>query len=211
MLAEHRQGITMLRKFLLPTLAIAALAGCATGYTYRGGSGDYYYGQPRVEYRYHGGYGAYGPYGGFGYGGGYYYDRFGRLVYRSPYGGYYGYPYGYGGWWYAPRPRPGHHGDGGHHDHDGQPGSDRDDRPPPWRGIDRGQPRPPRIGSELGDDARPRVRRQAAPPATPMPQQQGAPRTITPREPRVGSDRPGGSRMGRVIRSAKASGVDALE
>ena len=31
----------MLRKFLLPALATALLAGCATDYTYRGGSGDY--------------------------------------------------------------------------------------------------------------------------------------------------------------------------
>src|SRR5690606_475732 len=76
---QHRiQGDPpMLRKFLLPAAvaASALLAGCATGYTYRSGSGDYYYGQPRVEYR---------DYGYYGYG------------YPYGYSGYYGY-YGYGG------------------------------------------------------------------------------------------------------------------
>ena len=50
----------MLRKFLLPAVVAATLAGCATGYSYRSGNGDYYYGQPSVEYRYYGGYGPYG-------------------------------------------------------------------------------------------------------------------------------------------------------
>jgi hypothetical protein len=123
----------MLRKLLLPVLAIAALAGCATDYRYRDGNGDYYYGQPRVEYRYLGAGGYYGDFGlGYGYGGygsglGYYYDPFGRLVY--------GYPgrYRYGNDWR--RPRSGH-GDGhGDHDHDHDHDGDHRDRPPPWRDL----------------------------------------------------------------------------
>ena len=43
----------MLRNILLTAFAAATLAGCATDYAYRGGNGDYYYGQPRVEYRYY--------------------------------------------------------------------------------------------------------------------------------------------------------------
>ena len=76
----------MLRKLLLPMLATAALAGCATDYQYRGGQGDYYYGQPQVEYRHSGPSGFYGDiglgygsgFGGFGYGFGasYFYDRY---------------------------------------------------------------------------------------------------------------------------------------
>ena len=68
--------------------ATLALSGCVSDYAYRDGPGDYYYGQPTVDYNYYGapyggaGYGGYG-YGSYGYGGGYY--------------GGYGYPYGYGG------------------------------------------------------------------------------------------------------------------
>ena len=101
----------MFRRILLSMLATATLAGCATAYTYRGGNGDYYYGQPQTEYRYHD---PYGFYGGFGYGGyapGVHYDRYGRVIYGSYYG-YFGYPPGYGSpWWYRPRAP---HGD---HDH----------------------------------------------------------------------------------------------
>ncbi|RYF45017.1 MAG: hypothetical protein EOO27_42220 [Comamonadaceae bacterium] len=133
----------MLRKLLLPALAIATLAGCATGYSYRGGSGDYYYGQPSVDYRYYGGYGFGGSIG-YGYGEGYYLDVFGRPVYGYPYG-YYGgrypsYPYGHG-----PRPRPPHgsgHGgghDGDHHDAPPGQGGHRPGNRPPWRDI--GRPR----------------------------------------------------------------------
>ena len=47
--------------FLRLSLAATVLAGCVTDYNYRGhgGSGDYYYGRPSVEYRYYGGYGGY--------------------------------------------------------------------------------------------------------------------------------------------------------
>ena len=80
----------MLRKTLLAALAATTLAGCATGYSYRGGAGggDYYYGQPQVEYRYY--QDPYGYYGSFG---------FGR--YAPSY--YYGPAY-YPGYYYAPQP-----------------------------------------------------------------------------------------------------------
>src|SRR3546814_13919409 len=91
----------MLRHLVL-VFAAVALAGCATGYTYRDGYGDYYYGQPSVDY-YDYGYDA--PYGsihgypiywrgGLGIGYGYGYVGYG-----------YGYPYGYhrlGYHYYAP-------------------------------------------------------------------------------------------------------------
>lgn len=188
----------MMRNILLSALAAAALAGCATGYAYRGGNGgDYYYGQPRTEYRY---YDPYGYYGGFGgYAPGYYYDRFGRLVYGGAYG-YYGYPYGgYGSWWYRPRP---HHGQGGHGDRDDDDrGGDRNDRKPPWRDFGGLAPRRPRVAGDDGEDARPR--RQTAP--LEMPRQR-EPRMAAPPMPRMRSETgSGGSRMGRVIRGAKAA------
>lgn len=201
----------MLRKTLLAALAAATLAGCATGYSYRGGaSGDYYYGQPRTEYRYYDPYGYYGSYG-YGYGSyapsryGYYYDRFGRVVYGNP-NAYYGYPSGYGSqWWY--RPRPHGHGQGGgdhgpgHGDHD----ADRDDRRPPWRNFGGGVPRGEQIAAD-GDDQLPRLRRQPMAGAMPMPQRQAGARSIAPPMPRMRSDDDGGgSRMGRAIRNAKSS------
>lgn len=186
----------MLRKILLPTLAIAALAGCATGYTYRGGSGDYYYGTPGVDYRYHGAYGYYGSYGS--YGGGYYYDRYGRLVYGYPYGGYYNQPYGAGSWWwYTPRPRPGHDQDG---DHQGDDGNRDDRRRPPWRDIGGLQPRPPRTAAP-GDDTSPR--RQGAGFTLPQPRQASG--GIAPRDQRMAPQTSTGSRMGGVIRNARVS------
>lgn len=91
---------------LIPLAAAALLGGCVSGYTYhQGGGGDYYYGNPHVEYRYH--YGGYGGYGGgwYGYGAypyGYYpYGHWGAYpgYWRGYYGGYYvpGCPY-----WYDP-------------------------------------------------------------------------------------------------------------
>lgn len=128
----------MLRKLLLAALALGTLAGCATGYGYRAGYGDYYYGWPGVEYRYYGDYG-YAGFGSYGYGEGYYFDVFGRPLRGYPYG-YYGgrypgYPY-----WHVPRPRhdPGH-GHGGEHDRDHQGPPRQDDHHPgnrpPWRDI----------------------------------------------------------------------------
>ena len=111
----------MIRKLLLPVLAAALLAGCATGYQYRGGNGDYYYGSPSTDYRYYGspyGYGPYGygyPYGSFGYG---YYS------YPRYYGRYYNPYYGHG------------HGDHDHdHDSDDGDGGQPDRPTPPWRDL----------------------------------------------------------------------------
>jgi len=123
--AVKDRGVEMIRKLLLPALAAALLGACATPYDYRGGHGDYYYGQPSVDYydSYYGGYGCYGGmwgYGGYGYGYGY------------PYYGY-GYPYyGYGYPYYPPviivRPDPPTPGTGGPHRPD--PGH----RPPGYPG-----------------------------------------------------------------------------
>lgn len=140
----------MLRRLLLTMLATVAMAGCATDYNYRGGNGDYYYGQPRVEYRdlgpsgYYGGfglgygYGSYGygsyGYGRHGFGATYYYDRFGRLVYGYP-GGYYGSAYYGGNGWYGPR-SPQDHGDQNDHDGDDNQANNHE-RPAPWRDLGR--------------------------------------------------------------------------
>lgn len=179
----------MLRNALLSALAAAALAGCATGYSYRDGDGgDYYYSQPRVEYRY---LDPYGTFGGIGYGlGGYYYDGFGRLILAGPYGYYgYGFPYGHGRGWYRPRPPQ-------HPDHDGQGNGQAGDRGthlPPWRSPGGMTPRPRRTADEDGDEMR--SRRQSRPFTMPEPPQ---------RERRMHSDDAGGSRMGGVIRGAKS-------
>src|SRR5690606_18266459 len=74
--------------------AALLLAGCITdGYQYRGGyGGDYYYGQPSVDYRHHGYYGPYGygdPY--YGRSGWSFNMRYGYPYYGSYYGGYGGY------------------------------------------------------------------------------------------------------------------------
>lgn len=127
----------MIRKLLLPALAAALLGGCVTGYDYRGGNGDYYYGQPSVDYYdgYYGGYGYPGWSGmmGFGYG----YGGYG-------YGGYgYGYPYyGYGYPYYPPviivrphPPRPDHP--------DPHPPGQRPPGHPDPSGPGRGHPRVP--------------------------------------------------------------------
>jgi hypothetical protein len=91
----------MFRKLVLPVLAMALLGGCIS-YSYRDGhGGDYYYGEPSVEYRYTPSYGIYGSYGSYGYYGNYgpyrygYGDRY-RHDYGYPYSGrYYRYPYYY--------------------------------------------------------------------------------------------------------------------
>ncbi len=167
----------MFRKILLPIAATALLAGCVTTapYGYRGGGqGDYYYGSPSTEYRYHGvypGYGSpyYGPYRpGFygslryGYPGGYY----GRPYYGHP---YYGYPYQRP--IYRPRPTgPDTRPDGGG-----------------WRNFDE-------IRRRRDADATPRTGPSPTPSIV-------AP--SVPREPRMRSGDGGGSRMGEMIRRTR--------
>src|SRR3546814_1214571 len=78
MLQFRETGDAAMLRHLVLVFAVVALAGCATGYTYRDGYGDYYYGQPSVDY-YDYGYGA--PYGSiYGYPGSW---RGGRLRIRS--------------------------------------------------------------------------------------------------------------------------------
>ena len=175
----------MIRKLLLPLLALLVLSGCVSDYRYRGGSGDYYYGRPQVEYRTIGpygypgfggylGYGSYGPYGLFGYG--------------YPYG-YYGSPY-WGPWQPRP-PRPGHgHGDAGD--------ADGDDRPPPWRDFGR---MAPREGVRRADDA-PRARDRD--PAPVREQRSFERRPQMPSMRNEGS----GSPMGRAVRGARSRSGD---
>lgn len=161
----------MIRKLLLPVIATALLAGCAT-YGYRGGAGDYYYGQPGTQYRVYGSYG----YPGYGYPG--YYG------YPGSYG-YYGYGYGapyWGGYYrYIPaRPHGGHHHGGGH-------GSGDHEGPRPGQGQQPDRPRPP--WRDLGNVARPPVvKRQTVTPSAPamMAPQRTAPVQAAPRVPRVG-------------------------
>ena len=122
-MAAIDRGQTMIRKLLLPAVAIALLGGCMTGgYSYRQDRGDYYYGNPGTDYRYYDPYGRYSDrYYGSGYYGSGYYSRY----YGHP--GYYRYPYGYhrypNGYYRPPvvvRPRPddGHDGGGHHRDDD---------------------------------------------------------------------------------------------
>ncbi len=174
----------MFRKALLPALAIALLSGCATDYTYRNGSGDYYYGRPQVEYRYIGGYGGYGGYAGYGaYGGFGSGSRFGvGYGYGTGYGGFgygsrygygnpvyyydrfgrlvYGYPYGaygapYSGGYRQPLPRP-PYGGGGHDHHDDGGDNVGNDPRPPWRNIGGMRPGSPEDRADAREDGRPR-------------------------------------------------------
>jgi hypothetical protein len=160
-----------------------------SGYGYRAHGGDYYYGQPSVEYRYYGGYG-YGGYGGYGNYGYSPYGYYNRPYWRNPY-----YPYRpyYPG--HRPRPpvvvRPPH--DGGHHDGDHHDGNGK----PPWRDLNNinrrervdGRPPPRMVPTRPG--TRPQVAPQVRPNPTTAP-----PRSAPPR-----SDR-GGSRLERSIRQA---------
>jgi hypothetical protein len=160
------KAIRILRLALL-ALAAAAVAGCVTspGYGYRGGQGDYYYGQPSADYGYRGGYGPY--HGGYGYPYGYGHSGltigvyYGHPYYRYGYGARYGYPwYGwpyYGYPYYRPpvvvRPRPGGNSD-----------------VPPWRDLDRLREleRNRRVMDIEGEPMRPEVARAAPPPRPPV-------------------------------------------
>lgn len=184
-------NMTMIRKLILPAIAVAMLGGCMTGgYSYRQDRGDYYYGQPGVDYRYYGAPGGY--YDGY-YGNSYYYRR----GYPYYYGGYrHGYPYGY----YRPpvviRPRP--DGDNGHHE-------DRDhDQKAPWRDYERLKreriERSPVVQRKpMSVPVRPATPVRSAPvrrPATPV---------------RARSNDGGGSRMERVMQRARSGAVRRVE
>ncbi len=193
----------MLRKYLLPVFAIVLLGGCMTGgYSYRQDRGDYYYGQPGVDYRYYDQYGS----GGFydpryrypGYYGSRYYGG-----YRG--GGGYGYDYGYGGFPYGYyRPpvivvRPGHGHGNDHHDRPLRPDGDRGNDRAPWRDYERLQ--------------RERIQHSTPPPAgnstslrAPVPAQvrpaTRASRPIAPPAPRNNNR---GSRMDEAMQRARSS------
>lgn len=135
MLGAFTGGYDMIGKLIWPVIACVLLAGCMTGYRYRSGYGDYYYGQPDVDYRYHGrsyygyGYWPYRGYSPYGYGGYYGFSR------------YYGYPY-YPRYYYRSHYGYGHHDYDDDHDDDyvdnnddppRGPDVDDDDSLPPWR------------------------------------------------------------------------------
>lgn len=86
-------GVIMMKTIPMLALAAAAaaLTGCMTvpGYGYQDGYGDYYYGQPSVDYDYYG-----YPYRNSRYGYGPY--RYSRYGYGSGWSVRYGYPSGYG-------------------------------------------------------------------------------------------------------------------
>lgn len=170
-------GTTMIRKLLLPTLAVVLLGGCMTsGYGYRNDRGDYYYGQPGTEYRHYG-----APYGYGSYYGGYPYYS-GSMYYGSRYYGP-GYPYYHGGYYRPPlviRPRP---------DHDRPPQRDNDSRAP-WRDLD--QIKRIRSGS-------PGIQRAAT---TPRPAVQ-RPAVSAPVRPAVRASDGRGSRTQQAIRRAR--------
>src|SRR5690554_6724102 len=188
----------MIRKLILPVLVLPLLAGCMTsGYNYRQDRGDYYYGQPSTEYRYHGS--PYGYYGGasYSYGRSYYPGYYGRYPY------YYDY-YGHPGYYRPPlvvRPRP----DDGH-----RPPRQDNDGKAPWRDLDRLQrervERAPMVQRRpVSIQARPATQdvpvsrapvvvRQPRPSATPAP---------TPARPTSNS----GSRSERVYQRARASRI----
>lgn len=168
----------MIRKLLLPLAALVLLAGCATGYSYRAGNGDYYHGTPRVEYRHHYPYGYYGPYRYDPYTGRYYGHPYRYRSYRYGYP-YYGHPY-YGHPYYTPRPvyrRP------------VQPRVDTTpDRPrSPWRDLDS-------LRDRNGGDARGIPDRAERRVDTPRPTSMPAPRTQS------GDD---GSAIGGMLRRTR--------
>ncbi len=165
----------MIRKLSIAVVAAAALSGCvSSGYGYRGGAGDYYYGESLPG---HYGYGA--PYGnvGYGYPGGVYGSiSYGTRYYRGPYrygyGHGYGHPYyyrpgyGYFGPYYPPYRRPvvvhPRHPHPRRPPHEERP--DHQERPDrsgvPWRDLDRlgeGNAGLPRAGMPRPTPARPEV------------------------------------------------------
>ncbi len=193
-------NMTMIRKLLLPAIAVALLGGCMTGgYSYRQDRGDYYYGQPGVDYRHYGGAGGYYD-GYYGYGSGYYGNSYYGRGYPYYNGGYRrGYPYGY----YRPpvvvHPRP--DGDNGHH-------QDRDDdQKAPWRDYERlkrerierspvVQRKPMSVPVRPATPVRSATPRPAARPAAPV---------------RARSNDGGGSRMERVMQRARSGATRHIQ
>ena len=176
----------MIRKLILPALAVLLLAGCVTGYTHRTAPGDYYYGSPTTVYR------------DYYYGG--YYPYYGR--YYSPYSmrGYYrygyGYPYYYGRYpTYPHSPRPGNDGD-----------RTPDRKTPTWRDLDR-------IGHEARPDV-PRADQIRMRPARPVERPARVQQSATPirraTAPVRATPRPSaehrGSSMSEMIRRAHSKG-----
>lgn len=191
----------MFRKLLVPLAATALLAGCVTTapYGYRGEGGDYYYGAPSVEYRYHGVYGdpySYGPYRpGLSVWGGYGYPYYGGRYSGYPYP-YYGYPY-YGNPYYGrpyhPRPTPGP-----------EPGDAAPPRPKggPWRNLD---DLVRRRRAMDGDGAPVAGAMPVAPPRAEVMRPPVEPRFSPTPMPRM--DRDEGSGAGAMIRRARAAGT----
>ena len=171
----------MIRKLMLPALAVLLLAGCATGYTYRAAPGDYYYGRAGVVYRDYYGYPGYRSYySPYNWGGYYGYDYGYRRGYYNPWG-YYGYPH---------RPR---------HDNDGDGGDHTPDRSnPPWRDLGSISQRRSSATSQARPQPRPAGQRPQAQRPTAI--QRPAP-TRRPTAPMVS----GGSRMSDLIRKARSN------
>jgi len=180
----------MIRKLILPAIVIALLGGCVTGYSYRQGSGDYYYGAPAVEYRYYPtySYGAYGYYGPYRYA-----DPYAYRGYPYGYRGGYGYPYGYPYSYYRyrrPVPRV-----------DPTP----DGNSSPWRRLDEARRRqqggnaaPPPESPTGNDNNAPR------PDETPRRQQDGGNATPSPAmQPRVSPAPPPRSSLGGMLKRSR--------
>lgn len=204
MLAPYiEQGHDMIRNLIFALLAGATLTACvSSGYGYRGGSGDYYYGRPSAGH-----YGYPAPYGSAGYGTGGWY---GGAGYGYPaYGGYYGAraPHGYyyrpGYGYYAPyypyyRPvvvhPPRHHNPTPPRV---DPPGDTGSRDVPWRDLDRlkqrkyqGSTRPSPAQAPM---ASARTVAPSAQPAYSRPQ------------PSADSER-GRGRLGRIMEARRAAG-----
>ncbi|GAB1595075.1 hypothetical protein [Lysobacter claricitrinus] len=188
----------MIRKLLLPLAATALLAGCvAVPYGYRADDhGDYYYGSPSVEYRYHDAW----PYYGFGYPGYYGPYRSGFSFYGYYGGGYPG--YGYPGYGYYGYPRygypyrytyPSYHPHNGDPHNGGHPGNVNRPDGGPWRNPDEIVRR--RRSTDGGGGGMVQVEPRPSMPVVTRPEGGGV-------GPRAGGERDG-SAAGDVIRRAR--------
>ena len=191
----------MIRKLLLPLVAVSLLGGCVSyGYSHRQGAGDYYYGAPSVDYRYYSPY-SYGPYPYYGGGVSYYGSYYsGPYRYGYPYGGYYGYPYVYpyygGGYHYHGTPR--------------RPSADPtpDGTRSHWRDLDQlrrrslvDEPAPRHTGKPI-----PQLQPRRASIEAPAPRSQPQPRIEMPSQPRSApAPRQDGSALGGMVRKVRKS------